>query len=168
VATLEVERFTIATDGVGWTAIETWFVMGTEELDRGIKRAEEPAGEVMEDDNDGELVTAITGSEEPGRVIIEDGKAGCTGKLDRAITGTEEFRWCAMVTEELGWVAMVTKELGWVAMVTEELSWVAMVTEELGWVAMATEELGWVAMVTEELGCIGKAAEVVGIIIPCD
>jgi len=82
VATLEVERFTIATDRVGWTAIETWFVMGTEELDRGIKRAEEPAGEVMEDDNDGELVTAITGSEEPRWVIIEDGKVGCTGELD--------------------------------------------------------------------------------------
>ena len=36
----------------------------------------------MEDDNDGEVVTAITGSEEPRWVIIEDGKVGCTGELD--------------------------------------------------------------------------------------
>jgi len=38
--------------------------------------------DIIEDDNDGELVTAIIESEEPRWVIIEDGKVGSTGELD--------------------------------------------------------------------------------------
>jgi len=36
----------------------------------------------MKDDNDGELVTAIIGSEEPRWVILEDGNVGSTGELE--------------------------------------------------------------------------------------